>query len=806
MNFALSIRLNVDEELPLNFRNYSIANGRATFVVPHEFEVDLAVVDEDPTSPFYFIDLRFLFSASPQISDGAVRANIEGKVNEVLAADGLAGCYSYLHNFVLTHRTNILRRQAFEMMRGKWSDCIRVETVHRDFVVHYWTGQPGGKSWIHVGTLSSANSFRPSKKASQQPRLGIRWVKEGQDMPDAEVDMNDPQYTMEQILEQVIAGHIHSRLRKIADRLRRLTGEQSAVKVHLKTGEQDPCAYALEMRYGQSPVPLTLRVSPVTGNVSISPATPITIDTENKLNSDPSLDAGQILSILQCRLLQDQIRKHAQRLGWLQVPIGKQDDPRKIFGGDVIRWSIFIPREWGNEWAIAVTLSIDGEKWWIVQVEANAEKPTSSVKSAEWLPLETNTTSVRRSTLMEIESKSIAQISFSNITKQLRQRRIQYELRQAHLVPKATASNALPTTTVVCINFSDLMQPKSTVLQQTWKAWCHEVLILTHHGMDDTSSEGTNLVTHVLKASLTNQASSSLATNHAMRGEEDADIRFSESGTCAIRLRTSFGDGLVALIEARLKRVERLNSYIRVARQAHSRLTHASIDRLVFEYHSEPSLWIELQFSDKAGTSVQLALKAAGEGQFAADANPHRRIQPLLQKLMAFDGAAGPDHDDTQEHKRFGFLLRILDCTLPLLRGFSTLEKKDTSMVSIRGSAYAYNNYRLTYNEPFPPVTIDFTLRNKDGRSVWLVVIPRDKPIKNAELIKGLRRLWSSSGEGWHGLTTGAVAEISGIEGLLDSLDEVVREVTPKTEPAPEGGINSNKKTEESKHEVVVLD
>lgn len=817
MNFALSIRLNLDEELPKHFRTYSIANGRVTFVVANEFEVDLAVIDEDPQTPFYFIDLRFLFSASPQISDGVVRQNIEGKLNEVLAVDGLAGCYDYLHNLVLTHRTNTFRRQAFEMVRGKWSDCIRIESIHRDFVVQYWTGQLAGKNWIHIGTLSSNRSVAIPSKASQHPRLGIRWVREGQDCPDIDIDMRDPQCSMEQLLEQVIANHIRWRLTNIADRLRDLSGPKSALRVELKRGQQNSPAYNLEMQFGNSRAPLTLRISPVTGNFSISPASPITLDVVRRLNSEATPDAGQLIAALHCKLLQDQIRKHAQRTGWVPTPVGKQDDLGRLFGNDILRWSVFVPKNWSSQWAMAVTFSMSGEKWWVVEIDVNPTTSIRSIRSAEFIPLDTTPSPLRRATLMDIESKSVAQISFSNITKQLRQRGVQHELRHAQAVSPSSSLRSKPNTVVLCMNFNDLMRPKNPNLATTWKAWCQETVVLTHHGMSGQLSENTSQVTYVLKASLTKRASSSLAHSKvALDEDENADISFSKSGTCALRLLTNFGEGLVDQIEARLKRVEQLINYVRVARQGKVQLTHTSVSSLAFRYHSEPQLSAELHFADKTDTAVQLVLKAGEEGgQFAVDANPHRRILPLLQKLLQPADALESDQDETQAYRRFQFLLKVLKCTLPLLQGFSNLEEKDVSKISVRGSAHAFNHHRLIYTEPYPNTVIDFMLQKKNGRDIWLVTIPRDKQVKNADVAKALRRLWSSKGDGWSGLTTGAVAEISGIESLLDRLDAAVRESVP-TEAVQSGGDGSSggisggsdggSKANVNGSEVVVLD
>ncbi|KAL1303341.1 hypothetical protein AAFC00_006740 [Neodothiora populina] len=812
MNFALSVRLNLHEELPPRFRTYSIANGRATFVVADEFEVDLAVADEDPESPFYFIDLRLLFANSPSISDGAVRTSLEIKVNEVLETDGLTGCYRYLHDFVMTHRTNLLRWQALEMMRGKWNECIRVETIHRDFVVHYWTGQSGPKSWIQIGTKSNAAASEAS--ASRKPHLGIRWIREGQDSPADDVDVTNTHQSMEQILEQIIARHIRWRLELVANRMHALSGNESALDVEMEYEPEDSHECSMEMRFKRLRTPLKLRMSPVTGNFVLSPASRITLDAENRINADRSMDAAQILSMLHCRLLQDQIRTQAHRLGWLPVTIGKQDDFTRLFGNDVMRWSIFSPRSWGDEYAIAMTCSLRGEKWWAIRLEQSDVSQSRTIKSAERLPVTNKTTPLHRGVLMEIESRSVAQISFSNITRQLRQRGVQYELQQARPTFASSSTQSSQNTTVLYLNFSDLMRPMSDSLAKTWKAWCHEVMILTHHGMRETSTEGESKVTHVLKASVKPQSASCLSKIINVNGAaEDLGMTFLESGSCALKLNTKFGEGLVALIEARLKRIERTKNYIYVAQQAKLQLTHTSVSRLELQYSSEPALSAELLFPEEADSekrSIRLRLKTVGnDTPFSADANPHRQIQPLLQKLLEPADGTSLGTGDTHEYARFRLFLQVLQFTLPASLSLTALEKADASTTGIRYSAYSFKHHRLHYSAPkYSDASFDIKMHPKDGRYVWLVTLSSSAEKQQdlqgssdhndtgsngtsgsdaqqaSELSKALQSVWTSSGEGWAGLMKGAFAEKDGIEHLLTRLHSAVTGVSPPSAPA----------------------
>lgn len=799
MNFALSVRLSLHEDLPSRFSNYTIANGRATFTVPNEFEVDLAVADEDPDSPFYFIDMRLLLSSSQPIPDGAVRASLEFRVNAILASEGLKGCYAFLHDFALTHSINTLRRQGLEMESTKWSGHMKLEAIHRDFVVQYWTEQPGGTNWIHVGTLSGSDTRDSAFRKDRNPQLGLRWIREGQEVSDVGSNLNQQPLSMETILEQIIANHVRWRLGAIKDNLMAMTRGQLTFSVDLKSNPADECACSLEVRFGRCSAPLTLRISPVTGRFSISPVTPITMDVENRLNSDLTLDPGHTIAMLCCKLLQTQISKQAKRVGWFSAPLERLDNPKKYFGNEMLRWSIFASNVWSSNWAIAVTISLSGERWWVVETEDRGS--LRSIKSAEALSLTATSKHLNRASLLDIEAKAIVHLSFSNITKDLRRKGIQYELKQAQTVRQAQQSPEIhPKTMVLCINFRDLMQPKDRESSKTWRPWCQDVLMLTHHGASEASGNGEWKSTHILKAVLTKETASILSENVQPHREKDVEVDFSKSGACALLLRTNYGRGLVDLIESNLRRVERLSNHVLIARKAQMQHTHASISRLVLKYDDGKPLFVETWFTDQANAAVQIKFGTEEE----SGTNPHRRIQPLLQKFLDADASKQAGHrGSAEEYRRFAFLLHILKLTLPLLRGFESLETADSSMVSVRGIAHAFGHYRLAYSEALPSVVFDILLYRKDGREGWMVRIPRNRKTRNGELEQRLRSVWSCMGDGWSGLTGGATAEINGIEDLLSRLDASVREGAVK----PEDNVEEDPKVKkEVKMEIVVLD
>ena len=67
---------------PLN--EYQVHDGRVTFSVQGEFELDLSIAEEDVQSQFYFIDIRFLFTPSSPIPKGRFFSELDSQINGIL--------------------------------------------------------------------------------------------------------------------------------------------------------------------------------------------------------------------------------------------------------------------------------------------------------------------------------------------------------------------------------------------------------------------------------------------------------------------------------------------------------------------------------------------------------------------------------------------------------------------------------------------------------------------------------------------------------------------------------------------------
>ena len=142
--------------------------------------MDLSIGSEDPSTQLYIIDFRLTYEpAIQELPQNRLRQEIELRCNEILKTRGLTGLYEFLHEFIMTHKIMTLRRQAVEMLSGRWTETVHINLHKRTLMMYYWTGRPDVRNWIEVGVM------RPRDK--EPSRLGVRWYRDGREVKDVTV-------------------------------------------------------------------------------------------------------------------------------------------------------------------------------------------------------------------------------------------------------------------------------------------------------------------------------------------------------------------------------------------------------------------------------------------------------------------------------------------------------------------------------------------------------------------------------------------------------------------------------------------
>jgi mediator of RNA polymerase II transcription subunit 14 len=372
INNILCARMTLHETLPSRFHTYRVHDGRVTFSVASEFEADLSIADDDPTSQFFFVDFRFTFEPCTNTFDGRLLDNIADRANDVLKHTGLAGFYDFLHDLTLSYKINILYRQAQELGRGRWSEDLRIELIHRTLVVQYWTNRPGGKSWIEIG-IKSERRKQDTSSNEKVADLDVRWIRDSKPVDDVDIELDAQVLSVEDILHQVTALHASHILDSIySNLLKRPLYGQGQLSLELSTSFFDPQECKLELQFPKSKqVVFTLEA--VSGAAVLKPASARFGRAESELGRSKNLvdDAAQKILQLRCLTAEQDLSSTAASVGWeiLRAFRPSPADLKALFNGRgskhiFLRWT-----SWEPGFMLAMTQGLDDDRYWLVHTE-----------------------------------------------------------------------------------------------------------------------------------------------------------------------------------------------------------------------------------------------------------------------------------------------------------------------------------------------------------------------------------------------------------------------------------------------------
>lgn len=764
MNVTLATRVRLHEEIPQLMRDVTIGDGRATFRVPGEFEVDLSVASEDPATPFYFIDIRFLFSPSSNFVTDQLRAHLENRINHQLAAKGLQGCYDFLHNFVLTHKINVLRSQATDLIRnGKWTDCIKLEHMRRSLVVQYWASMPGPKNWLEIG-VSSGKQLHSARR-NLTPTLSVRWFRKGREVLDERLDIDWNNLDLERYLLTAIGKHCFGKLASLKEGIDALEPASKAFCNELRGDEATPEDCSLTFSLPSMRSPLVVHMEPTTGQFSISPANHATARCERIMNLDPTADVPGMIASVASQITLSHIRKLSEQIGWTRLRLaGPQMTPR----------SVFAPKGWNKNWVLGVNVNLLGMMWWIGQVEGQSNglfdlRTTTPLNSPE-------DSSCNLQTLQTMEKIAVAAVDLTVLALEATANRLPLWIprsavqkadkelgpqshSQLQPLPEAAASvitiqtteaRGVPVFPAVYARLKELMRDSRTNPSLKWPG---DVVRISHHGMD--ISKG--IVRHDLRLVL--QPGKLVALRESLKQSREPDIRINNAGGLAVVLRTRFGDGYLNDILARLRNVWNMDKRLTTLKRMTFITTHVDLSRLDFTY-SDAGLSAHLSFASNGGLPVQLRLEPS-------TTNPHQRVRTMLEQEL--------NKDKPDVFFNFAYALSF---TLPLLKTFERLEDTDPGIsVRVRSATWFNIQYKT------PACAFDIRVRQRatgyQTEIVWHMYMSTKSTDQSQTtmpegLIEAVKNLWASSNDDWRGIMNGLVAKPEGIGPALERLDEIL--------------------------------
>ena len=806
LNTILTIRLNYYENQPKHFKYSSIANGRATWTVPGEFEVDLSIADEDPESKFFFIDLRLLYSPAQEIPD-VLQGPLESRVNDALRTHGLDGCYDVLHDLVLTHKIQVLMQQAQELSRRKWSENLQIELLHRNLTVQYWTELPGPKSWIVFGVESGRKSpGQPGWQDKPISRVIMRWFRDGNEVTDIDLmrAVNLTELSMEQNLETVVKLHALDLLRRIGNGLNSEDGGTSPPIGSLmrpKTPSQSP---TYEVQLGASGTVFTLLVELVTGNLAIRPVTLYSVRIGQEINQleNRPLNATHGIRTLLFSDLQRRVEKLVERKGWSTVKNLNltRDSVKAAFNQDVGRLSIFRPAGWSQDWTLVTTITLSADAWWIAKID-NASTGRTITEADRIISQSTEPLTLE--SLSHMERYAVTTISFRITRHELKCLKIEDDLDVEP--PSAASPSPFPH-----IRLRILLCDLGMHLER--QRWTDPSLYLTQVGQDRPeervvlSIKG-RIQPHLHKRDTIHKelaAQKELAAHRELASlltrTNDHEVVFHKSGAFSLLLRSAFGESLLNELKKRIYSVERLCTVVEHLRKWGFGCERLSLASVTFTYPSSatdrnaPPLRARVDFTETENMDLTID-----------NANPHRRLLAWLRRMLT-SWIPPPS---------FEKLTLALAFTLPILNAFNAIERNwgDDDGRDEDGNLYPRPPfvhprepyyYRIRYERP----RIWFDIKLKDRRSdFWWYVyeeVPLDETRSEhgAALKEGLRSLFTTPrptegddvadvegqnlektnltekawrNRSWGGLDRGLACSLVGVGEALMKLDEVVR-------------------------------
>ena len=799
INTLLSIRLNLYESIPPILREFSVASGRATFRVPDEFEVDLSIADQDPKSQLYFLDLRFTFLPSvPSLPQGILRSELEARANEILSRDGLQGLFELLHNLVLTHKLSILRSQAFDLVREYWSEDLVVEPVRRSIVVQYWSNRPGGKNWIEIGIRQGKERRLAYADIVQKiSSLGMRCFRAGKEVHDIDVDLQLGDLSMESILKQVIARHSSHIFDSIATKLlSSLLYSSGCLKVKQKASNAEPLDASLLVQLTPCTAIKVIQ-EPVSGRFAIQPSSHLNNRAEYELNRliSPVTEAPSQLLYLRSLVIVDEVETKAAGIGWERVRSINPDKEamQKHFPKSLLQTRFFRRKEWSPKWVLALTTSLEGDLWWVVELSRHKSSPEEPEGQA---PPGRLLNAAYVVTLKEKQS-----LVFNSSQQML----IQVEWTAAGMISQYSDASKLTDGLRHMILVSDTGAPTFAMLVQAPKplsSWnkrisssqnsqkaldipaAHETIQILYRGVDSNTRAAVRVAIARVDKPVSNlkEIVSKIPNLTIIRspisGASISDPPTEMNGL-QFTLVHRVGESCVSDLMNRLIAIERLLDYASTLESNSLKINSASLSHADFTYASSPKpLKATIDFPADSPTRLSFPRR-----------NPHLRVQDYLTSWLSRQGLVP--------------VLALLQMTLPILNAFITLEKMHRSN-DINIIARSEQWYEVRYSAPMPRGGFDVNLRLRRDEPYWFI---RESGIKKLEPLAdeeswnlSLRTATRGRGRGWRGVKGGIVAQtFDGIAEALLKLDEVF---TNAAKHMPEASRPAKRKAEDQVVEI----
>ncbi|KAJ4272300.1 mediator complex subunit [Fusarium torreyae] len=824
----LSLRLNLEDfdKIPHHFREYEIDSGRVTFKVPGEFEVDLTIADEDFEKQFWFIDFRFAFKPSASSIPEVLKNYLEGHVNDILSKDGLLGCYQFLHELVLTHKLNELKRQAHQMSKGSWTGTLKVEPLNRALAIQYWTSrtQPGTpKSWVLVA-VSSGRKANGQLNPKSPSYLTAKWYRDNKEVKNVDISFDTENLSAEALLKTVIGRHIDFLLGSIHNKLQsypRFRNREAAMV--LRASQEDPAASSLSMQVGYKDS-AALLIEPTTGVFAVKPHSKFTIQHEHQLNNgkNPAEDGAACLENVRCGVMEDELNRRGSTMDWAtkKCPLNK-DELRSVTKTRDWTKTIWLQRAgWGPNWFVMVLLSPSGDEWWLLEVDRST--PGQVTKMTSKLPLNKGYPHLDDEFWNNLTLFATGMIAQAVDARELYQHRIKFRPQETRnwALPKGVR---LPTLEIalsgifpsMVFDGADKDSTKSATGQSnagvetsqlgsvvqsaagssisTKQPWAGDIVSVRFKGVQAPDTESSDVdgakageaksdfpLTCISDAIIKVRRPGKFAMLKGTMVGRDVSWN-ARTGEFCLRMRSSIGQSILESLKTRVKAVDRFVSFVESMDKAKGSIKgdSVSLKEVAFSY-GPPLSETSNAVKSSLAWRVRLNLSKNDIDIKMEESNPHLLVVDLMQKLV--NGTNGIEA-----------LMDWLPTSLPALEAVKKMREAWTDVEARHQGRFKFTmgstdlmslQYFIVGPGPgHQPIQREITLvghlKQRRGESWWHISrqpLANGAPPPHDEFTTALKPIWEAKGDNWNGLVTGAAGRPSnGVAGLLLAIDEAIR-------------------------------
>ncbi|BFZ58331.1 mediator complex subunit [Savitreella phatthalungensis] len=684
----LTLRLALHETIPSQFASPSISEGKATFCVAREFDLDLTSTSTDvaaATYPWRFVDVRLLGpeDEEPHL-DPRLKRDLKHAVDHVLFKARTAGssqleaAYRLVHDFVLAARFEQLI-QLLTGLNGIELDLrIDVTPARNSFTVTYWSATLASHSRAPSFTVERDNQTRQLRVLGGIDRIVLP------------IDVFAS--TAKAIIQYVVAQHVRTLLTEIRDALH--------IKGHdARIGDT---ASELSLVFGAGET-LQVRIEPIKGQFQVS-LDNTNRDNLNKLqnelrHSPNAVGRAAVLEDFVQRRLRQSIIHAASLAGWVFKDMQDSSLPRDEFaqaGASTVGNALFFTRKtagWfdvnGNSAWFAVAL-LKGATSWTWHIAETAV--LNNAWKLQWLePLGIDPITVDADG--EMDSVKFYQRLMYLCTAKVIILQLQRGLAERGLMSKVSLDVDDPTKPpVALVAARDLIGPAAD-------NWLGPLLRWRIAGLYSCSGMHLRLVFDLVEIDATSLVASGLLINDGKS--------YSISVPCSVETPARvLIDSMLLAWQSIYILVSMLSDTRRFAKYASATIESATT--VSFEYGLSDSKKHQLLLNIATGSPGMTLVQGRSR-------NPHKRIEHYL----AADAAIFRTNACA--------LLGILALTEPVLVQLDAFEQLEIEKPSFYVIARSAAHYRLVY--PSRNAQLDVRARinstaNQEDRVTWLVTDP----------------------------------------------------------------------------------